>query len=208
MDGVLADTEPMHGECFIRAFETVGIRTTLADYRSAVTIGGSPVKDFFFALGGSRAEWEAVLPLKHANFRKLVAEKCEPMPGVIELLTTLRQAGIRTAVATSAREISLSIVLDKLGIRSYFDEFVTKRDVKLEKPDPEGYLIATRRLGLKPEDCVAMEDSPRGVLAAYRAGMKCVAIPTPSTADGDFTHATLIVKSLEDVTIETLRGLF
>ncbi|MGC8863329.1 MAG: HAD family hydrolase, partial [Armatimonadota bacterium] len=112
-----------------------------------------------------------------------------------------------TAVATSARRRSLDIIIDRYGLRSYFDVIVTKDDAGVEKPDPRPYLIAAERLGVDPKRCVAIEDSPRGVIAAARAGMKCIAVPTASTANGDFSLATLIVRSLAEIDLDTLRSL-
>jgi len=208
MDGVLADTEPLHGACFIRAFGGFGIFTTLEEYRQAITLGGSTVRDYFLKLGGDPSDWDRVKGIKDACMQEIVAEHDALMPGVIMLLDLLRSAGIRTAVATSARRRSLDIIIDRYGLRAYFDATVTKDDADAEKPDPTSFLLAAQRLGADPGDCVALEDSPRGVLAAARAGMKCIAIPTPSTADGDFAPATLVVESLEEIDLKTLRGLF
>ena len=207
MDGVLADTEPLHGECFIRAFAGFGIETTLEQYRQAVTLGGSTVRDYFLTLGGDPSDWDRVKAIKDASLLEVIDQKQALLPGVMRLLNLLRSAGIPTAIATSARRISLDIVIDCLGLRPYFDVTVTKDEAEAEKPDPGLYLMAAERLGLDPNDCVAIEDSPRGVVAATRAGMKCIAVPTPSTADGDFSPATLIVRSLEDIDIETLCNL-
>jgi len=207
MDGVLADTEPLHGECFVRAFAGFGIEATLEEYRQAVTIGGLTVRDYFLSLDGDPSDWDRVKAIKDAALQEAIKERQALLPGVLRLLDALRSARIPTAIATSARRKSLDIVIDRLGLRSYFDITVTKDEAEAEKPDPGLYLMAAERLGVDPKDCVAIEDSPRGVIAATRAGMKCIAVPTPSTADGDFSPATLVVRSLEDIDLKTLRNL-
>ena len=207
MDGVLADTEPLHGKCFVRAFAGFGIETTPEEYRQAVTIGGSTVRDYFLSLGGDPSDWDRVKGIKDAFMEEAVEHGEALMPGVVPLLDLLRSAGIPVGLATSARRRSLDIIIDRLGLRPYFDVTVTKDEAQAEKPDPEIYLTAAQRLGVDPAGCVAIEDSPRGVLAAVRAGMKCVAVPTRSTADGDFSAATLVVRSLEEVDLDTLRRI-
>ncbi|MGQ9456105.1 MAG: HAD family hydrolase [Armatimonadota bacterium] len=207
MDGVLTDTEPLHGECFVRAFASFGIFTTLEEYRQAVTLGGSTVRDYFLKLGGDPSDWDRVKGLKDSYLEQMIAERNILMPGTTKLLETLRKNGIKTAIATSARRRSLEIILGPYNLYEYFDAIVTKDDTEVEKPDPRLYLIAAERLGVDPGNCVAIEDSPRGILAAMRAGMLCIAIPTPSTAEGDFSQASMIISSLEDITIDVLRIL-
>ncbi|HEY3298362.1 MAG TPA: HAD family phosphatase [Armatimonadota bacterium] len=207
MDGVLADTEPLHGGCFVTSFAAQGIDIGFEDYRLAVTIGGSTVRDFYLSLGGDPSSWDEVKALKDELMESAVREHARPMPGVIDLLRSLKDVGIRTAVATSARRTSLGFVLDKLGIWEFFDCFVSKEDTGAEKPDPSIFLLAAHKLGVHPSNCITIEDSPRGTVASQRAGMRCVAVPTDTTFDGDFTLATTVVSSLEKVSVETLTQL-
>ena len=207
MDGVLADTEPLHGKCFIQAFRELGIHTTLERHRQAVTLGGSPVRDYYVRLGGEESTWRRIKQIKDKLITALVETDGVLMPGAVDLLRVLKGASIPTGVATSARRKSLEIVLNRFHLWPYFDAFATKDDVDEEKPDPAVFLLAAERLGARPAACVVVEDSPRGVLAAHRAGMKCIAVPTPSTADGDFSLADVVVDSLEDVNLETLHRL-
>ena len=207
MDGVLADTEPLHGKSFVQAFGKLGIRTTLERYRQAVTLAGSTVRDYYLSLGGQESTWERIKQIKDKLITALIESDGVLMPGAVDLLRLLKGASIPTAVATSARRASLEIVLDKFELWPYFDAFATKDDVEAEKPDPAVFLLAAEKLAVDPAACIVVEDSPRGVLAAHRAGMKCIAVPTPSTADGDFSLADVVVDSLEAVNLEALRGL-
>lgn len=208
MDGVLTDTEPLHGECFRRAFKAMAVHITLEDYRRAVTLGGSTVKNYFDSLGGDVAVWEQIKALKDAELAEVIREHGKLMPGVIELLDLLDSLKIPKAIATSARLRSLEIILEPFNLIRRFDVIVTKEEVPAEKPHPGGFILAAERLGVDPAECVVIEDSPRGVLAAHRAGMKCIAVPTPSTHDGDFTPATLVIESLFQINIELLSSLF
>lgn len=207
MDGVLADTEPLHAETYVRIFGDMGLDLTIEQYRRMVTMGEMSVKDVYLKIGGDPGLWDEAMEKKGALIKDLLERSGEMRPGVLSLLKSLKKNKVPTALATSAGKRSVGIILDRFDLWGYFDEIVVWQDVQASKPAPDAYIIAARKLGVKPKDCVALEDSPRGVLAAIRAGMKCIAIPTPSTDDGDFSQATLVVKSLEDVNIETLSEL-
>ncbi len=208
MDGVIADTEPLHGACFIRAFSGLGVDVTLEDYRQAVTLGGLAVRDYYESLGGDVALWDNIKANKDSLLEDAVKSDCRLMPGIVELLESLRIERIPIALATSARRKSAEIILNHFGIWDYFDAIVTKEEAEAEKPDPEIFLIAARKLELDPATCVVIEDSPRGVIAAARAGMKCVAVPTHSTADGDFSQATMVLPAIEKINLTLLRTIF
>jgi len=205
MDGVLADTEPLHAKTYVQAFCQAGLCIDEEQYRQAITLGGSSVRNLFKSLGGKDEQWPEVARAKAIGFKEMLDRHGKLMPGVTELLVSLRRNGLSIALATSAGRNTLSIVMDRFDLWQCFDVFVTWQDVEAEKPDPEAFILAARRLQVEPEDCVVIEDSPRGVLAAHRAGMKCIAVPTPSTADGDFSYADLLVGSLELVDLSVIR---
>lgn len=208
MDGVLVDTEPLHGEAFINAFNEYGLNLTIQDYRRMVTLSGINTKTLYLSLGGNLCEWDSVIETKHQIFKSMLEQKGYLLPGVIELLRSLHNAKIPTAIATSARRRSLDIITNQFNLQQYFDKTISYEDVQADKPNPDAYLFAAEQLNVEPFGCVVFEDSPRGVLAAHRAGMKCIAIPNSSTADGDFSLATVVVKSLKDVSLKAISGLF
>lgn len=207
VDGVLADTEPLHAEAWCAVLADMGFALTVEEYRRAVTLGHMDVREVYVSIGGDMAAWREAMDAKAALVKTLLAERGALMPGVLDLLWFLKAAKIPTAIATAAGKRSMGIILDRFELRDYFDDYVTWEEVQVSKPDPEAFLIAARKLGVAPEECVVIEDSPCGVLAAHRAGMKCVAVPTDSTSDGDFSLADLVVNSLEAVSLESLRKL-
>ena len=207
MDGIITDTEPVHAECFTRAFRETGVEATVEDYRRAVTIGELSVRDFYKSIGGKVSDFDRVKSIKDGLLIEALKNDGKLIPGVIELLRSLREAGVTTAIATSARRTSLSIILDRFDLWSYFDAFVTKDEVEAEKPDPALFVLAAKKLGVDPSECVVIEDSPKGVIGASRAGMKVIAVPNASTTDGDFSRATMVVSSLKDVTLDVIHSL-
>ncbi len=109
----------------------------------------------------------------------------EEKPGLGELLAYLKQNAYLTAVATATDWERTKRYLGSIGRLSYFDEIVCAPMVANGKPAPDIYLEAARRLNVEPSQCMALEDSPNGILAAYRAGMYPVMVPDLSEPDED-----------------------
>ena len=99
----------------------------------------------------------------------------------IALLCDVRREGYPTALATQSHREQARRVLDILGLADEFDVIVTRDDVEHGKPDPEMHLLAACELGVGPEECLAIEDSPAGVKAALAAGMEAIAVTTELT---------------------------
>ena len=132
----------------------------------------------------------------------------ELLPGVVQRLDEARDRGLRLGVASSSTSEWVRGHLARLGILERFDCLRCRDDVAHAKPEPDLYLAVLECLGVEAEDAIAIEDSPNGVTAAKRAGLRCVAIPNSITARLDLTHADVTFTSLADVTlVELLRRL-
>ena len=97
--------------------------------------------------------------------------------GFARILAALKALGLRLAVASSTREVTVRDQLGRAGLLPYFDEVITGDMVTHGKPDPEIYLTACRALGLPPEECLGFEDSVNGIRSAYKAGLYTVQVP-------------------------------
>jgi len=121
------------------------------------------------------------------------------MPGVENLLNHLIEKKVRRAIASGAPLVSIDMVVDRFGWRDKFGIFVSADQVNFTgKPDPAIFLYTAEQMGIKPEDCIVLEDAENGVIAAKRAGMACIAVLDKRWSFGDFSEADLIVDSLED----------
>jgi len=103
------------------------------------------------------------------------------------------------AVVTSSRRVHFEIIHRRSGLLKYFDFVITGEDCPTYKPDPGPYLLATARSGFRKEECLAIEDSQRGLLAAKRAGIGCFMIPTELTRGGNFSSADRVLSSISEV---------
>lgn len=125
-------------------------------------------------------------------------------PGAYELLTSVRAAGVKTALVTATVRRIVEVMLDTIG-RDNFDVVVTHDDVANGKPHPEPYATAAAALGVDPRDCVAIEDSVTGSTSALAAG--CVVVAVPSEVDLSHVKGVTHVESLVSVDVAMLRQL-
>ncbi|HET9410766.1 MAG TPA: HAD family hydrolase [Candidatus Dormibacteraeota bacterium] len=122
------------------------------------------------------------------------------LPGVAELATAARDAGLRVGVASSSTSQWVKGHLERLGILDRFDCVRCRDDVVNVKPSPDLYRAVAVCLGVEPQEAVAIEDSPNGITAAKAAGMWCVAVPNGITGGLDLSHADVVLATLEAVT--------
>jgi HAD superfamily hydrolase (TIGR01509 family) len=224
-DGVLVDTErDGHRVAFNGAFAEAGIAVewNVALYGDLLKVAGGKerMKHYFDRRGwppGKTAE--TLIPELHRRkttiFTRLIAGGSLPLrPGVTRIVDEAHAAGIRLGVCTTSDPRSTDGVLDLMGARrkAYF-EFVLAGDVVArKKPNPEIYDVARERLGLEARDCVVIEDSRNGLLAATGARMPCLITKSAYTQDEDFHEAARVVAELGDapnvrITLQDLRAI-
>lgn len=115
---------------------------------------------------------------KEKKYQDLYRPNLKGLPGLELFLETAKQKGIKMGIGSAAILFNIDFAIDGLGIRHYFDSVIGAEHVKDSKPNPETYLKGAKELGLNPEDCIVFEDAPKGVEAAFNAGMKCVVLTT------------------------------
>lgn len=133
-------------------------------------------------------------------------EKSQLIPGVQDLIRRLQDAHVPMAIASSGERTWINIALERLNMANVFPLIVMAADVGIGKPDPAVYLEAARRLEVEPKDCIALEDSTNGVASAKAAGMTCIAITHPWGYTQNLSRADMIVKSMDEITMELLKS--
>jgi beta-phosphoglucomutase len=211
MDGVLVDSNPFHLEKWIELLSRYGIPFDRERLPAQVLGQRNDVAlRRFFGTQLSREERRRMSEELEARFREAFRPHARPLPGLMALLEECGRAGIAMAVASSAMRKNVEFVVETLELAPCFRALVSGDEVSRPKPDPEIYLAAAERLGVRPMDAVAFEDSFIGIAAAKRAGMKCVAIASsfPFERLRDEAGADCVVRSFEAVTLARLRQLF
>jgi HAD superfamily hydrolase (TIGR01509 family) len=211
MDGVLVDSNPYHLRKWADFLDEHQIPYNPDDLPNQI-LGQRNDTAFRFFFGSQLSDGD-ILRLSEEleeRFRQVFRPHAKPLPGLAVLVAELQRAEVPMAVASSAMAKNVEFIVEVLGFRSYFRCLVAGDEVTHPKPHPEIYLQTAERLGIDPACCVTFEDSFVGVESAKGAGMKCVAIAStfPLEELRERTRADLIVRSFEDVTLDTLRQLF
>lgn len=201
LDGTLIDTEKYYRIFWPRALAEFGYHMSDSQALSMRSLGrpfaSARLKEWF----GEELDYLTV-----RRRRKELMEECldregiQRKPGALELLERLKKDGITTAIATATDPERTDKYLKMTGMNNCFDKIISATMVAEGKPSPHVYLYACEQLGLKPEECMAVEDSPNGVLSAYRAGCKVVMVPDQTGADEELKrYLYAAVNSLEEV---------
>lgn len=180
MDGVLIDSEPLWRVAETRAMNAIGVPMVEEDGFLTMGLRTDEVVEYWYA----RHPWKS--PTKReveAEITReviaLIRERGEPMPGAAAAIDLVRQRGLKVGLASSSSSDIIAAVLEKLGFSTFFDVTQSAEHEPWGKPHPAVYIECARRLGVSPDRCLAIEDSPAGVLAAKAARMSCIAVPAP-----------------------------
>jgi beta-phosphoglucomutase family hydrolase len=197
MDGVLVDTGRFHLASWHDILIAAGHPFDEDVFKRTFGMNNHGVLSTVFGRPPSAEELVSLADAKEALFREMIAGQAEPLPGVRAWLARLQARGVRMAVASSAPQANIDVLLVALGLRDYFTAEVSAEKMP-GKPDPAVFLEAARRVGLPPERCVVVEDAIAGVAAAKRAGMACLAVTTTNPRE-KLAAADWIVDSLADL---------
>jgi HAD superfamily hydrolase (TIGR01509 family) len=207
-DGLILDTEEPVYRSWLEVYEAHGEELPFERWVQIVgstTVGFHPQHHLEERLGRSLPK--EVLDRRIGRRTELIlAQKL--LPGVVQHIESAKAMGLKLGVASSSTADWVRGHLARLGILERFDCMRCRDDVANAKPEPDLYLAVLECLGALASEAIAIEDSPNGVMAAKRAGMRCVAIPNSITARLDLGQADLLLGSLAEVTLaELLRKL-
>ncbi len=201
MDGTLIDTEKYYRIFWPRAMKEFGYVMSDEQALSMRSLGLPFAPQHLKNMFGEEVDYYAVRDKRKELMEAFLEEEgIDLKPGAIELLSWLREHGIRTAVATATDMDRAKKYLSGLGLLPYFDEIISATMVREGKPSPDVYLYACEQLGRSPKECMAVEDSPNGVLSACQAGCKVVMVPDQTQPDEELkSRVYACVKNLEEI---------
>jgi len=204
-DGVIADTGELHYKTWARVMAEAGVPFDRGLFHRGFGMNNSEVLPFWF---GRPLEPELVSRIagrKEELFLETAPNTVTLLPGVMHWLTLLESWKVRQAIASSTPPRNIEALTESLGIRRFFSALVSAAGMP-GKPHPAVFLEAARRIGMEPGSCIVIEDSLPGILAAGRAGMKCIAVTNTHPAEA-LRGADLVLDSLEHLKPEDLRDL-
>ncbi len=178
MDGLMFDTERIYGIYWRQVSAELGY--PMDDEKVAYMCGATrdfQVSKFVEWFGGS-VPADAIIEGCHERTRVHIAANPIPhKPGLIALLTALRERGIPAVIATGTARAWADDKLARSGVAEFVDAMVCGDEVTACKPDPEIFLKAAELIGVPPQDCIVLEDSFNGIVAAHTAGTQPIMIP-------------------------------
>lgn len=205
LDGVIIDSEPIQIELSLQVLKDVGADARYEEFYDFVGVRNEEMWDTLIERHGLNNTVDELMERQKVYLYKRFFEgKLEAIDGTPELIRSAKSMGLKIALATSSARFYAEHVLKSVGLYSFFNELVTADDISKSKPDPEIYLKAAKKLGLRPEDCIAVEDAFHGIKAAKGAGMKCIAYKNLNSGNQDTTYADFVVSSIRDIKLDEL----
>ena len=182
MDGVLIDSQPYH---YIADMETL--------------------KKFGVDMFNIEASSEEMTEVRENMILDIIGkEDITPVRGIPELLKSIKDSGLKTAVASSSGYNLINMILERTGIDKYFDSVTSGEDAEHGKPAPDVFLLAARRLDVDPKDCIVIDASGLGGRAAKAAGMKALGYINPTSGKQDLSPADMIIDDFSKININSI----
>lgn len=205
MDGVLVDSEEFICRAAIAMFRENGIDVKPEDFLPFVGMGENKYLGGVALKYWMNADIEEIKARTYNIYGEITKGKLHPLPGAVDFVKSCRKRGFKLALATSADRFKMEVNLREIGLsESSFDTTVNGLEVDRKKPFPDIYLEAAARLGLRPEECLVVEDAVSGVRSGKAAGCKCLALTTSFKAE-ELIEADWICDTLAEVPEEALR---
>lgn len=210
MDGVIVDTEPLHRKAYFKTFEE--LRIDVSEELYSTFTGASTQKVFEtiiekFNLNNSAEE---LMLSKRAAFKDYFYNDSEfdLVSGVRDLIIHYYEKNIKLVLASSATRTTIDMVFEKFGLGKYFVGKISGADLKESKPHPEIFLLAAQ-IAVEPiENCMVIEDSTNGILAACRAEIFCAGFKSINTFKQDYSLANIVVSDFKELELEKISKYF
>lgn len=193
-DGVLVDTEGLYFEATRAVLASVGVTLDEAVY---IDLGLRQGRSVFDTVP-DRSAIESLRALRNARYSEMLQTGVAAIAGVEDTLARLHGSLVMGIVTSSNRD-HFELMHRQTGLLRYFDFWLANDAYPRTKPHPDGYVAALQRCGLRPEECLVIEDSERGLAAARAAGIRCVAIPSGLTRGGAFAGAHAVLGSIREL---------
>jgi HAD superfamily hydrolase (TIGR01509 family) len=203
-DGVLVDTEGLYFRACQIALKTVGVELTLVQFKEMSLRRGESTLKLAAEVGFSAEEIACLRSERDRLYAESLATESCVIEGAEEVLQSLH-GRVRMGVVTGSRRDHFEMAHAKSGLMKYMDFIITHEDYRNTKPHPESYLTAMARHGLRPNQCIVVEDAERGLVAATAAGLPCLIVLSEWTKDGDFRGACRVLESIREVPGEVMR---
>jgi len=206
LDGVIVDTAVFHYLAWKKLANTMGFDLTEAQNEQLKGISRMESLDILLKIGNkgslSTAEKQQLATSKNKWYRENILKMTpkDILPGVMEFLETLKNADYKMAIGSSSK--NAGTILERIGLKNYFDAVVDGTKISRSKPDPEVFLKGAQELNIPPEQCLVFEDAESGIEAAKNAGMKTIGVGKPE----NLPKADKVIPGFQNVNISIIEN--
>ena len=210
MDGVIVDTEPLHCKAYYKMFDAVNINVSDALYESFTgqsTLSICKQLCSHFELSKTP---ETLVALKRKFFKDLFINDSDLalIDGVLELIKDYHSNGLTLVLASSASMTTINNVFTRFNLDQYFIAKLSGADLKASKPHPEIFEKAKQASGFNILECMVIEDSTNGIVAANAANIYCVGFKSPNSKNQEYKNANMSINNFNEINYKTISKVF
>lgn len=210
MDGVIVDTEPLHRKAYFKMFADLNITVTEELYTSFTGASTQKVCSTLAEKFNLEISPEDLASIKRRYFKHYFDNDADfdLLPGVKNLIENYHSNGLKLILASSAHMNTINWVFEKFGLEKYFSGKISGASLKESKPHPEIFQLAAKLAGEPAQNCLVIEDSTNGILAAHAAGIFCVAYKSEHSAGQDYSKANMVISDFSEIEMEKIEKWF
>jgi len=208
MDGVIVDTEPLHRKAYFKTFEDLNIQVSEEMYESFTGNSTKKVCEILIENFNLQNSIEEISFIKRKYFKHYFDHDADfnLIPSVLNLIKNYHGNGVKLILASSASRNTINWVFEKFDLERYFSGKISGDSLKESKPHPEIFEIAAKISGEKKENCIVIEDSTNGILAAHLAGIFCVAYKSEHSFGQNYEKANLVISDFGEIDFQSMNS--
>ncbi len=209
MDGVIVDTEPVHHFAYNQHFKQLNIEVSPEMYASFTGNSTKNIYERLKGIYGLEHEVQTLVETKRNLFNDAFDSKEDLylLDGVEELILDLHQNGMQLVLASSSANVTIQRIFNRFGLHDYFTHKVSGEDFPKSKPHPAIFLKAAELAQTPVENCIVIEDSTNGILAAKAAGIYCVGYDSFHSKMQDYSEADQVIRHFSELNFENIRNI-
>lgn len=210
MDGVIVDTEPLHRKAYLKTFDDLKIEVSDEFYSTFTGASTQHVCESLAETFGLEYSWEEIAAMKRKYFKDFFDHDpdFDLIPGVLDLIKDYFQHNIKLVLASSAHMNTINWMFDRFDLEQYFTGKISGASLKESKPNPEIFILAAEMAGEPRANCMVIEDSTNGILAAHRAGIFCAGYRSEHSKMQDYHLADITVDDFAELKTDKIRNYF
>ncbi|AJR03916.1 HAD family hydrolase [Siansivirga zeaxanthinifaciens] len=209
MDGVIIESEPLHYKAYHKMFEDVNIEVSAEFYESLTGKSTLNVcKQICDAFNLSESP-ETLVSIKRKHYDDIFEndKTFDLIEGVLDVIKNYHDNELTLILASSASMPSIERIFKRFDLNKYFKAKLSGAELKASKPHPEIFIKAAEASGFKTEECIVIEDSTNGIIAAKSAGIFCVGYDSFHSKNQDYSKADLVVKDFSEIHYNRIKDL-